>query len=56
MSVTRVDKALIDRATNLKLVGRAGTGTDNIDLEHAAPKGISVLTALKGKIRSAAEF
>jgi D-3-phosphoglycerate dehydrogenase / 2-oxoglutarate reductase len=55
-SVTRVDKELINRAKKLKLIGRAGTGTDNIDLEYAAEKNITVLTVPKGNSRSAAEF
>ena len=35
-SATKVDGALIDRATRLKVVERAGTGTENIDLAYAA--------------------
>lgn len=55
-SATKVDGALIDRATRLKVVGRAGTGTENIDLAYAAARGITVLTVPTGSTVSAAEF
>jgi len=42
-SKTRVDQSIIGAARNLKVIGRAGTGLDNIDLEAAAQRGIDVL-------------
>ena len=37
-SKTAVDKELIDKAANLKFVGRAGAGVDNIDVNLLAKK------------------
>lgn len=42
-SNTKVTKAIIDAGTNLKMIGRAGTGVDNIDLKSATSKGILVV-------------
>lgn len=42
-SATTVTKEVIDAGKNLKAIGRAGTGIDNIDHEYAKSKGISVL-------------
>ncbi|MCS5641434.1 MAG: hydroxyacid dehydrogenase, partial [Candidatus Marinimicrobia bacterium] len=41
-SKTKVTKEYIDSAQNLKLVIRGGVGLDNIDLNYAAGKGITV--------------
>lgn len=40
---TQVDEALLQSAPSLKVVGRAGTGLDNIDLEACAARGIEVV-------------
>ncbi|MCA9309811.1 MAG: hypothetical protein KDA21_01305 [Phycisphaerales bacterium] len=40
---TRVDAALLDRAPRLKVVGRAGVGLDNVDLEACASRGVTVV-------------
>jgi len=42
-SETKVTKDVINAAPNLKLIGRAGTGVDNIDLDAATKKGIIVI-------------
>ncbi len=42
-SGTQVDADLIDAATNLKVIGRAGIGVDNIDRHAATMKGIIVM-------------
>lgn len=55
-SVTRVDAALLEAAPSLRVVGRAGTGTENIDMELAAQRGVQVLTVPTGNSVSAAEF
>jgi D-3-phosphoglycerate dehydrogenase / 2-oxoglutarate reductase len=55
-SVVSVDRELLDRARTLKAIGRAGTGTENIDLVAAAEKDISVFTVPTGNSISAAEF
>ncbi len=41
-SATKFDKALLDAGKKLKLIIRAGEGTDNIDKPYAAEKGIAV--------------
>jgi len=41
-SKTKLDKEIIGAANNLKVIGRAGTGLDNIDLEAVRDKKIEV--------------
>lgn len=55
-SVTRVDREFIDAAPGLKVVGRAGTGTDNFDKPYLAEKNIPLFTIPTGNSISAAEF
>jgi len=55
-SATRVDDALLAKAPRLKVVGRAGVGVDNIDLEAATARGVAVLNAPAGNTVSAAEL
>lgn len=40
---TRVDAGLLSRAPNLRVVGRAGVGIDNIDLQACAQRGVRVV-------------
>ena len=42
-SATQVSKMIIDSADNLKVIGRAGSGLDNIDTAYASQKGIKIL-------------
>jgi len=42
-SATKVDAQLIEKGTSLKVIGRAGTGVDNIDIDAASKKGIIVV-------------
>lgn len=42
---TRVTAAVLEAASRLKVVGRAGVGVDNIDLEAAKKRGIAVVNA-----------
>lgn len=44
-SRTKVTKEVIDNATNLKIIARAGVGVDNIDVNAATEKGIMVVNA-----------
>lgn len=44
-SATKVDEELVEHATNLKVVGRAGVGVDNVDVEAATRRGIVVVNA-----------
>jgi len=54
-SQTQVTAALIERGANLKVIGRAGVGVDNIDVEAATRCGIVVVNAPAGNTVSAAE-
>jgi len=54
-SATWVDAELIAAGPALRVVGRAGTGTDNIDLEAATRAGILVVNAPNANALSAAE-
>src|SRR5215813_7255183 len=42
-SAVQVDEALLEHANKLRVIGRAGVGVDNIDLEAATRKGIAVM-------------
>ncbi|XP_053373404.1 D-3-phosphoglycerate dehydrogenase-like [Mercenaria mercenaria] len=54
-SATKVTADVINAATNLKIIGRAGTGVDNIDCEAATKRGIIVMNTPGGNTLSAAE-
>jgi D-3-phosphoglycerate dehydrogenase len=54
-SATKVRKELID-ATDLKIIGRGGVGMDNIDVEYAQSKGISVINTPASSSASVAEM
>lgn len=54
-SGTKVTRKIIEAAENLKVIGRAGVGVDNIDCEAAKERGIPVMNVPLGNINSAAE-
>ncbi|MCM3388604.1 phosphoglycerate dehydrogenase [Ureibacillus chungkukjangi] len=54
-SQTKVTREIIAAAKNLKLIGRAGVGVDNIDLAAATEHGVIVVNAPDGNTNSAAE-
>ncbi|MDA3792784.1 MAG: hydroxyacid dehydrogenase [Elusimicrobia bacterium] len=54
-SGTQVTKDIIDAADNLKIIGRAGTGVDNIDIAAATKRGILVENVPAGNIVSVSE-
>jgi D-3-phosphoglycerate dehydrogenase / 2-oxoglutarate reductase len=54
-SATAVDAELIAAAPSLQVIGRAGIGVDNIDLDAATAAGIVVVNAPQANIISAAE-
>jgi D-3-phosphoglycerate dehydrogenase / 2-oxoglutarate reductase len=54
-SATDLDGELIDRATRLKVIGRAGVGVDNVDVAAATRRGIVVANAPDSTVVSAAE-
>jgi len=55
-SATKVTRELLEVSPNLRVVGRAGVGVDNIDLEVATEYGIPVINAPEGNTVSAAEL
>lgn len=55
-SATKVNKEVLENATNLKVVGRAGNGVDNIDVEACTKKGIIVVNTPESNIMAAAEL
>lgn len=55
-SATKVRKELIDACPNLKLIGRGGVGMDNIDVEYARSKGITVVNTPASSSPSVAEL
>src|ERR1700686_21009 len=54
-STTKVTKELLDAATNLKVVGRAGIGVDNVDIRSATARGIVVMNTPHGNTITTAE-
>jgi D-3-phosphoglycerate dehydrogenase len=54
-SATKVSADVINAADNLKFIGRAGVGLDNVDLKAATQKGIVVMNTPAGNTTSTAE-
>jgi len=54
-SATKVTRPIIEAGNNLKIIGRAGVGVDNIDVEAATEKGIIVVNAPEGNTIAACE-
>ncbi len=54
-SGTTVTKKIIEAADNLKVIGRAGVGLDNVDVAAASKKGVVVMNAPAGNTVSTAE-
>lgn len=54
-SGTQVNAELLERATKLKVVGRAGIGVDNVDRTKASKKGIVVMNTPDGNVITTAE-
>ena len=54
-SSTKVTKDILDHATNLKVVGRAGIGVDNVDLPAASATGVVVMNTPFGNSITTAE-
>jgi D-3-phosphoglycerate dehydrogenase len=55
-SATRVTKELLERATRLRVVGRAGVGVDNIAIDAATALGVAVINAPAGNTIAVAEL
>ena len=54
-SATKLTAELIERADRLKVIGRAGVGVDNVDVDAATRRGIVVANAPESTVVSAAE-
>ena len=54
-SATKVTTDLLEAADNLKVVGRAGIGLDNVDIPAASQRGVVVMNAPDGNATTAAE-
>ncbi|XP_035264992.1 D-3-phosphoglycerate dehydrogenase [Anguilla anguilla] len=55
-SATKITEEIINAAVNLKIIGRAGTGVDNVDVDAATKRGIIVMNTPSGNTISAAEL
>ena len=55
-SATKVRRELIDACPGLKIIGRGGVGTDNIDVDYAKSKGIHVINTPNASSESVAEL
>jgi len=54
-SGTEVTREVLEAAPNLVIVGRAGIGVDNIDIDAATDQGVIVANAPEGNVRAASE-
>src|ERR1700677_2238159 len=54
-SATKVTPALLEKAQKLRVIGRAGVGVDNVDMEAATHRGILVMNTPGGNAVSVAE-
>jgi D-3-phosphoglycerate dehydrogenase len=54
-SATKVTAQLLEKAERLRVIGRAGTGVDNVDLDAATQKGVVVMNTPGGNAVSVAE-
>ena len=54
-SATKVTKELLEAATHLKVVGRAGIGVDNVDVKAATARGVVVMNTPNGNAITTAE-
>ncbi|AWW74065.1 phosphoglycerate dehydrogenase [Erythrobacter sp. KY5] len=54
-SSTKVTAEILDAATNLKVIGRAGIGVDNVDIPYASGKGVVVMNTPFGNSITTAE-
>jgi D-3-phosphoglycerate dehydrogenase len=54
-SATKLTSEVLERAERLKVIGRAGVGVDNVDVEAATRRGIVVANAPESTVTSAAE-
>lgn len=55
-SATKVTRAILEAAPRLKVVGRAGVGVDNVDVDAATARGVVVMNAPAGNTTTTAEL
>ncbi|WP_291765545.1 D-2-hydroxyacid dehydrogenase [Caldivirga sp. UBA161] len=55
-SRTKVTREVIDRGASLKIIARAGVGLDNIDVDYALKRGLTIINSPKAATYSAAEL
>ncbi len=55
-SATKATRKVIQAASRLKVIGRAGIGVDNIDVDAATERGVLVMNAPSGNVTSTAEL
>jgi D-3-phosphoglycerate dehydrogenase len=55
-SATKVTRTVLEAAAELRVVGRAGIGVDNVDLEAATERGIVVMNTPRGNATTTAEL
>ncbi len=53
---TQVDKTMLEAAPHLQVVGRAGVGVDNVDIQACAERGVTVVNTPEANSESVAEF
>ncbi|HUJ30733.1 MAG TPA: hypothetical protein VLY23_05595, partial [Candidatus Acidoferrum sp.] len=54
-SATKVTPALLEKAAKLRVIGRAGVGVDNVDVDAATHRGVLVMNTPGGNAVSVAE-
>ena len=54
-SRTKVDREVLDKASSLRLVARQGTGLDNVDVEYAHAKGVTVVNSPESLVEAVSE-
>jgi D-3-phosphoglycerate dehydrogenase len=55
-SATKLPAAILERCTKLRVIGRAGVGTDNIDIPAATALGVAIINAPAGNTVAVAEL
>lgn len=55
-STTKIDKSFLDQSINLKVIARAGTGLDNIDLGELKKRNIKIFSVKRGNTLATAEY
>ncbi|HEX6069986.1 MAG TPA: phosphoglycerate dehydrogenase [Longimicrobiaceae bacterium] len=55
-SATRITGELLEKGARLKVIGRAGVGVDNVDLQRATELGVAVINAPGGNVVAVAEL